>query len=97
MCGWVFPMTSVVKMTVSLSLGLLCVVLWCRYKEFQQWKLHPEVLQHIEGGQCISYGARVLNEGGYHAIPKLTFPGGALVSPHGASLIEALAFCGCGM
>ena len=33
----------------------------------------------MEGGECISYGARVLNEGGYHAIPKLTFPGGALI------------------
>ena len=32
----------------------------------------------LDGGQCISYGARVLNEGGYHAIPKLTFPGGML-------------------
>lgn len=34
---------------------------------------------HLHGGTCISYGARCLNEGGYHAIPKLTFPGGALV------------------
>jgi len=32
----------------------------------------------LEGGECISYGARCLNEGGYHAIPKLTFPGGML-------------------
>lgn len=32
----------------------------------------------LDGGECISYGARVLNEGGYHAIPKLTFPGGML-------------------
>jgi len=32
----------------------------------------------LEGGECISYGARVLNEGGFHAIPKLTFPGGML-------------------
>lgn len=32
----------------------------------------------LEGGECIQYGARVLNEGGYHAIPKLTFPGGML-------------------
>ena len=32
----------------------------------------------LQGGECISYGARVLNEGGYHAIPKLTFPGGML-------------------
>ena len=32
----------------------------------------------LEGGECLSYGARCLNEGGYHAIPKLTFPGGML-------------------
>lgn len=50
-----------------------------RYKEFQRWKTHPDIMKHIKDGQVISYGARVLNEGGYHAIPKLTFPGGALV------------------
>jgi len=49
------------------------------YKEFQRWKHHPEISKHIEGGECISYGARTLNEGGWHAIPKLTFPGGSLV------------------
>jgi len=49
------------------------------YKEFQKWKTHPEVRKHFEGGTCISYGARVLNEGGFHAIPKVTFKGGALL------------------
>jgi electron-transferring-flavoprotein dehydrogenase len=49
------------------------------YKEFQRWKHHPAVAKHLRNGQCVSYGARCLNEGGYHAIPKLTFPGGALV------------------
>ena len=49
------------------------------YKEFQRWKTHPEISKHLKGGKCISYGARVLNEGGLHAIPKLTFPGGALI------------------
>lgn len=49
------------------------------YREFQRWKHHPEVAKHIVGAECISYGARCLNEGGFHAIPKLTFPGGALV------------------
>jgi electron-transferring-flavoprotein dehydrogenase len=33
------------------------------YKEFQKWKTHPEIKKHFEGGTCISYGARVLNEG----------------------------------
>eukprot|EP01038_Epipyxis_sp_PR26KG_P006940 gene6940-9494_t len=49
------------------------------YKEFQRWKHHPSVAKHIAGGKCISYGARVLNEGGYHALPKLTMPGAALI------------------
>jgi electron-transferring-flavoprotein dehydrogenase len=49
------------------------------YKEFQRWKTHPEIRKHFEGGQCVAYGARVLNEGGFHSIPKLTFPGGALL------------------
>eukprot|EP00557_Chaetoceros_sp_GSL56_P008248 CAMPEP_0176499930 /NCGR_PEP_ID=MMETSP0200_2-20121128/13223_1 /TAXON_ID=947934 /ORGANISM="Chaetoceros sp., Strain GSL56" /LENGTH=574 /DNA_ID=CAMNT_0017898449 /DNA_START=448 /DNA_END=2172 /DNA_ORIENTATION=+ len=49
------------------------------YKEFQRWKEHPDIRTHLEGGTCISYGARVLNEGGLNAIPKLTFQGGCLV------------------
>jgi electron-transferring-flavoprotein dehydrogenase len=49
------------------------------YKEFQRWKHHPAIARHIEGGQCVAYGARALNEGGYHALPKLAFPGGALL------------------
>jgi len=49
------------------------------YKEFQLWKTHPDIKKHFEGGTCISYGARVLNEGGYHSIPKLSFKGGALI------------------
>lgn len=49
------------------------------YKEFQRWKEHPDIRKHLEGGTCISYGARVLNEGGLNAIPKLTFKGGCLI------------------
>jgi electron-transferring-flavoprotein dehydrogenase len=49
------------------------------YNEFQRWKHHPSISKFLKGGECISYGARALNEGGYHAIPKLTFPGGALI------------------
>eukprot|EP01083_Nonionella_stella_P078391 214534_1 len=48
------------------------------YEEFQQWKTHPEISQTLEGGECVSYGARCINEGGIQSIPKLTFPGGVL-------------------
>lgn len=49
------------------------------YKELQRYKLHPEIRQYLDGGECIGYGARAVNEGGYDSIPKLTFPGGALI------------------
>jgi len=48
------------------------------YQEFQRFKQHPRVRALLEGGTCISYGARCLNEGGIQAIPKLTFPGGMI-------------------
>ena len=50
-----------------------------RYEEFQRWKHHPAVAKHIEGGECLAYGARCINEGGLQSVPKLTFPGGMLV------------------
>lgn len=49
------------------------------YKEFQKFKHHPAIKKYLEGGKCISYGARALNEGGIQSIPKLYFPGGALI------------------
>lgn len=49
------------------------------YNEFQRFKHHPAIAKHLEGGECVQYGARVINEGGLQAIPKLTFPGGALI------------------
>lgn len=49
------------------------------YQEFQRFKHHPLIKPLLEGGKCISYGARCINEGGFQAIPKLTFPGGALI------------------
>lgn len=49
------------------------------YQEFQRWKQHPKIRDLLEGGTCLQYGARTLNEGGYQSIPKLTMPGGALL------------------
>lgn len=48
------------------------------FAELQRFKTHPHVRKLLQGGKCISYGARSLNEGGLQAIPKLTFPGGLL-------------------
>ncbi|MBD3762801.1 electron transfer flavoprotein-ubiquinone oxidoreductase [Sphingomonadaceae bacterium G21617-S1] len=49
------------------------------FEEFQRWKQHPKIREILEGGRRVSYGARAINEGGWQAVPKLTFPGGALI------------------
>ena len=49
------------------------------FDEFQRFKQHPDIRPLLEGGKRISYGARAINEGGLQSIPKLTFPGGALI------------------
>lgn len=49
------------------------------YGEFQKLKQHPLYKNVLEGGKCISYGARALIEGGFQSIPKVAFPGGALI------------------
>ena len=49
------------------------------FHEFQRFKTHPEIAKFFAGGKRIAYGARAINEGGFQAIPKLVFPGGALI------------------
>ena len=49
------------------------------YQEFQRWKHHPSIASLLEGGKRVAYGARVINEGGWQSVPKLAFPGGALI------------------
>jgi electron-transferring-flavoprotein dehydrogenase len=49
------------------------------FQEFQRWKTHPEIRKILEGGKRVSYGARAINEGGWQSVPKLAFPGGALI------------------
>ncbi|MDC7684322.1 electron transfer flavoprotein-ubiquinone oxidoreductase [Asticcacaulis sp. BYS171W] len=49
------------------------------FDEFQRFKQHPVVREHLEGGSRVSYGARAITEGGYQSVPKLSFPGGVLI------------------
>jgi electron-transferring-flavoprotein dehydrogenase len=49
------------------------------YEEFQRYKTHPAIRAFFEGGKRISYGARAITAGGLQALPKLVFPGGALI------------------
>jgi electron-transferring-flavoprotein dehydrogenase len=49
------------------------------FDEFQRFKQHPMVRPVLEGGKRLSYGARAITEGGWQSVPKLSFPGGALL------------------
>jgi electron-transferring-flavoprotein dehydrogenase len=49
------------------------------FEEFQRFKTHPRIKDVFEGAKRISYGARAISEGGWQSVPKLVFPGGALI------------------
>lgn len=49
------------------------------FEEFQRYKTHPKISPTFEGAKRISYGARAITEGGWQSVPKLIFPGGALI------------------
>jgi electron-transferring-flavoprotein dehydrogenase len=49
------------------------------FDEFQRFKTHPHVRSMLEGGHRLSYGARAITEGGWQSVPRLAFPGGALI------------------
>jgi electron-transferring-flavoprotein dehydrogenase len=49
------------------------------FDEFQRFQTHPVIAEQLEGGRRLAYGARAISEGGWQSVPKLSFPGGALV------------------
>jgi electron-transferring-flavoprotein dehydrogenase len=49
------------------------------FGEFQRAKTHPAIREYLAGGKRIGYGARAITEGGFQSVPRLSFPGGALI------------------
>jgi electron-transferring-flavoprotein dehydrogenase len=77
--GWMYHFGENM-VSIGLVVGLDYPNPWLSpYGEFQKLKHHPLYRSVLEGGKCISYGARSLVEGGFQSIPKCAFPGGALV------------------
>ncbi len=77
--GWLYHQAN-----GQVSLGF---VTWLNYsnpylspfQEMQKWKTHPEIAAILKGAKRVSYGARAISDGGLQSIPKLVFPGGALI------------------
>ncbi|KAF2663092.1 hypothetical protein BT63DRAFT_129780 [Microthyrium microscopicum] len=77
--GWMYHFGDNM-VSVGLVVGLDYPNPWLApYGEFQKMKHHPLYSSVLEGGKCISYAARTLVEGGFQSIPKVAFPGGALI------------------
>ncbi|KAF2797402.1 electron transfer flavo protein-ubiquinone oxidoreductase-like protein [Melanomma pulvis-pyrius CBS 109.77] len=77
--GWMYHFGDNM-VSIGLVVGLDYPNPWLApYGEFQKMKHHPMYKDVLEGGKCISYGARTLIEGGFQSIPKCAFPGGALI------------------
>ncbi|HUS24401.1 MAG TPA: electron transfer flavoprotein-ubiquinone oxidoreductase [Candidatus Binatia bacterium] len=56
------------------------------FDEFQRFKHHPVIRRHLEGGKRLVYGARAITKGGLNSLPKMTFPGGALIGCNAGTL-----------
>ena len=68
------------QVTLGYVLGLDYQNPWMSpFEEMQRWKTHHAIRTHIEGGKRLGYGARAINNGGLQSLPKLVFPGGALI------------------
>ncbi|KAF9477148.1 hypothetical protein BDN70DRAFT_995146 [Pholiota conissans] len=82
--GWIYHMDGGL-VSLGLVTGLDYKNPWLSpYREFQRMKHHPYyrsllVPENGPPAERISYGARVLTEGGLQSVPKLHFPGGALI------------------
>ena len=78
------------KVTLGLVVGLDYQNPWMSpFEEMQRWKTHPSIKQYLEGGKRIGYGARAITAGGILSLPKLVFPGGALVGCEAGTLNAA--------
>ncbi len=68
------------QVAVGMVVGLDYANPWLSpYDEFQRYKTHPAIRPTFEGGKRIAYGARAITAGGLLSLPKLVFPGGAMV------------------
>lgn len=82
------------RVAIGFVVGLDYTNTWLNpFSEMQRFKTHPFIRDLLTGGERIAYGARALNEGGWQSIPKLTFPGGALIGD-GAGFLNVVKIKG---
>jgi electron-transferring-flavoprotein dehydrogenase len=77
--GWMYHFgTNLVSVGLVVGLGYTNPYL-SPFEEFQRYKTHPAIRAYLEGGKRLEYGSRAINASGLQSLPKLVFPGGALI------------------
>ena len=77
--GWVYHFgANLVSVGLVVGLGYTNPFL-APFEEFQRYKTHPAIRPFLEGGKRLEYGSRAINASGLQSLPKLAFPGGALI------------------
>jgi len=57
------------------------------HAEFQKFKTHPKIAEILAGGKMLKYGAKTINAGGWHTMPKL-YADGVLIIGDSASFLN---------
>ena len=88
------------KASVSVGVGVMLDVL-AEYRLrpadiLQRYLKHPAIAPLVEGGQLLEYGAHLIPEGGYKAMPRL-YTDGAMVAGDAAAMVNALHWEGTNM
>ncbi|HZA95041.1 MAG TPA: electron transfer flavoprotein-ubiquinone oxidoreductase [Burkholderiaceae bacterium] len=77
--GWMYHFgENLVSVGLVVGLGYTNPYL-SPFEEFQRYKTHPAIRSFLEGGRRLEYGSRAINASGLQSLPKLVFPGGALI------------------
>jgi len=78
---WVGPWDLKTQAGPSFIISITIKFMWAilSYMEFQRFKHHPKIAKLLKGGKRIAYGARAVTKGGAQSLPKVAFPGGALL------------------
>ncbi len=77
--GWMYHFgENLVSVGLVVGLGYTNPYL-SPFEEFQRYKTHPAIRKYLEGGKRLEYGSRAINASGLQSLPKLVFPGGALI------------------
>jgi electron transfer flavoprotein-quinone oxidoreductase len=94
--GFIYTNKASVSVGLGVMLDVLAEHLLRPYDILQRYLQHPSIAPLVAGGQLLEYGAHLIPEGGYRAMPKL-YSGGAMVAGDAAAMVNALHWEGTNM